>query len=70
MYAFEKLVRKADQTRHFTIRPIQEGWELCEEENSRVVRQTHYRDWHRVERARRALVQEVSTLRENGWQEA
>lgn len=69
MYALDKLVRKADQTRHFTIRPVQEGWELREEENSRVVRLSPLRDWHRVERARRAIANEVSELRKSGWQE-
>jgi hypothetical protein len=32
-----------------------EGWELREERDHTVVKLTHYTDWHRVERALRAL---------------
>jgi hypothetical protein len=40
-----------------------------EERNSKVVRQDHYRDWHRVERARRSIAIELDALRDNGWRE-
>jgi hypothetical protein len=31
------------------------GWDVREEDDSRVVRQTTYQDWHRVERAMHAF---------------
>jgi hypothetical protein len=31
------------------------GWDVREEEDSRVVRQVTYTDWHRVERAMQAF---------------
>lgn len=31
------------------------GWDVREEHDSRVVRQTTYQDWHRVERAMQAF---------------
>jgi len=40
-----------------------------EEQDSHVVRETRYQDWHRVEQARRAFVIEMEHLQENGWEE-
>ena len=42
---------------------------MREEQDSKIVRQTHYQDWHRVERARSVFVIKAITLREEGWQE-
>lgn len=69
MYAFARSVRKADHVRRFSIRPAEAGWEVREEQDSQVIRQSCYQDWHRVEHARRAFVLELSQLREDGWQE-
>jgi hypothetical protein len=69
MYAFAKSIKKADHVRHYSIRPTNTGWEVREEQDSQVVRQACYQDWHRVEHARRAFVLELSNLREEGWQE-
>jgi hypothetical protein len=69
MYAFAKSLRKAEHVRRYSIQPTATGWELREEQDSRVVRQRSYRDWHRVEHARRVLAQELSHLRDEGWQE-
>lgn len=35
----------------FTITRDQAGWAVREERDETVVRQVHYSDWHRVERA-------------------
>lgn len=69
MYSFEKRVRKADHTRRYSIQPTSSGWEVREEQDSEVIRQACYTDWHRVERAKRVFALRVSTLQENGWQE-
>ena len=69
MYAFAKSIKKADHVRRYLIRPTNTGWEVREEQDSQVVRQVCYQDWHRVEHARRAFVMELSNLREEGWQE-
>ncbi len=69
MYAFARSIRKADHVRRFSIRPAESGWEVREEQDSQVVRQACYQDWHRVEHARRAFVLELSQLRDEGWQE-
>ena len=69
MYAFTKSIRKADHIRRYTIQPSAVGWEVRQEQDSQVVRQASYQDWHRVERARRAFVIEMTYLQENGWQE-
>jgi hypothetical protein len=47
-----------------------EGWEVREERDSTVVRQTHYTDWHRVERARSIMALRATLLEQNGWTEA
>ena len=69
MYAFAKSVRKAEHVRRYSIRRTNAGWEVRAEQDSQVVRQARYQDWHRVEHARRAFVIELSNLREEGWQE-
>jgi hypothetical protein len=69
MYAFAKSIKKADHTRRYTIQPTPVGWEVREEQDSRVVKRACYHDWHRVERARRAFAIEVLNLRSEGWQE-
>ena len=69
MYA--RLLRKAEQTRLFTISDTDtSGWEVREEENSHVIRQVQYNDWHRVERAMMAFALEALTLQDAGWTEA
>jgi hypothetical protein len=63
--------RRAAQTRRFSITDTaSSGWEVREEQNSRVVRIVRYDDWHRVERALLHFAREAVTLRENGWIEA
>jgi hypothetical protein len=66
MYA--RALTHADQTRRFTITGAGEGgWDVKEERDSQVVRNVHYTDWHRVERARMVFAREVSTLKLAGW---
>jgi hypothetical protein len=67
-YAFIKNLRYQDHTRRFSIAVSDAGWEVREELDSRVVRQTQYQDWHRVERARRTMANELDNLRVKGWQ--
>jgi len=69
MYA--RKFEKAGQTRRFTITSAgAEGWEVREEEDSRVVRSARYTDWHRVERARMTFAKEAATLESAGWKES
>lgn len=69
MYSFTKSIRNAGHIRRYVIQPTAVGWEVRQENDSRVVRQALYQDWHRVERVRRAFVTEVAALRAEGWQE-
>lgn len=64
---FVKSVRKSEQTRRFSIAPIDAGWEVREERDGEVVKRLKYRDWHRVEGARRSIAIELETLRDQGW---
>jgi hypothetical protein len=71
MLTFEQTQRKDDHTRRFEIRiDAEAGWRVVQRADSAVVRETHYTDWHRVERARRAISIEMSTLRREGWLDA
>jgi type III secretory pathway component EscV len=71
MYSFEKTLRNADHTLRYSIQTTQSGgWVVREEKDSKVIRQTHYQDWHRVERARRVFFIKYDSLRAEGWQEA
>jgi hypothetical protein len=69
MYA--RIFRKADQTRRFTITDAGgSGWEVREEQDSRVIRSKRYTDWHRVERARMAFATLAASLEDSGWRES
>jgi hypothetical protein len=67
MYA--RIFRKADHTRRFTIVAAAAGWEVRDEQDSRLIRSTRYTDWHRVERARMAFALEALALENTGWTE-
>jgi hypothetical protein len=64
---FTKSLRNREQTRRFSIASTESGWEVREEQDSQVVRQVHYHDWHRVERARRSIAAELEQLKAAGW---
>lgn len=67
---FAKELRQAGHIKRFTISQAgAEGWEVKVEQDSLVVRQVYYQDWHRVERAAQLMALQVSELEENGWQE-
>lgn len=68
MYA--RLFTKADETRRFLITSAgASGWEVIEEQDSRVVWQVRYTDWHRVERAKQNFARVAETLAHTGWVE-
>ena len=69
MAAFEKNLRLLERTRRYSIAPTESGWEVREERDSKVVKQVHYQDWHRVERARRSIAVELNDLQRQGWSE-
>lgn len=69
MYA--RVFRRADQTRRFTIsEATAAGWEVREEQDSRVVWSARYTDWHRVERARMQFTRAAESLALAGWNES
>ncbi len=69
MYA--RMLRKASTTRRFTITELPfAGWDVREEQDSRVVRRVVYHDWHRVERASLSFSLEARALLKSGWVEA
>lgn len=67
MQAFIRNLRIDGHTRRFTIAQTNAGWEVREEQDSRLVRRVEYHDWHRVERARRNITIEASQLQDAGW---
>jgi hypothetical protein len=69
MFAFDKSERNDQQVRRYSILTTDSGWEVREERDSEVVRQVHYQDWHRVERARRSIAIELDQLERSGWSE-
>lgn len=64
---FTERLRNAEHTRRYSIVSTPSGWEVRQEEDSQIVRRVEYRDWHRVERARRSMAHEVSELEAAGW---
>ncbi len=65
---FTRELRQAGHIRRFTIsESAGDGWEVREEQDSQLVRRVQYRDWHRVERARMLIDEQVSELEDRGW---
>jgi hypothetical protein len=65
---YTRLLRKSVHTKKFTISQDQhEGWEVSEEEDSRLVLSVRYKDWHRVERAMQTFADKANSLRQRGW---
>lgn len=66
---FFKSLSNAGHTRRFIVSAEPpDGWEVRVEEDSRIVRQSRYSDWHRVERAVSAIERQVGELEAQGWQ--
>ena len=69
MYA--RVFKKAGEIRRFTITDAgNAGWEVREEEGSRVIWRRRYNDWHRVERARMSFATQALELAASGWKES
>ena len=66
---FSIILRKAEQTRRYSISSLgASGWEVTLEREGET-RQVFYDDWHRVERALAIFRLEVSDLTDRGWQQ-
>jgi hypothetical protein len=65
MYALS--LRNDDHVRHYSICADSAGWEVKLEEDRTLRRLDHYRDWHRVERAKALFDREVMELTARGW---
>ena len=65
---FSIALRHAEHTRKYRVSPSETfGWDVTLLEDLRPVRQVHYDDWHRVERAITTLQLEVRELTAKGW---
>lgn len=65
---FTKELHRAGHVRRFSIQEHdQDGWEVREEQDHRILRQVRYTDWHRVERARTGFELQIGELEETGW---
>ena len=68
---YTRLLLKSTHAKKFTVRcDDTAGWEISEEEDSRVVVCVRYRDWHRVERAMKLFATKATWLVKNGWIES
>ena len=67
---YDRMLRKASNVRRFTITQLQStGWDVRDEQDSRVLRSHVYHDWHRVERATLSFSLEIQALLDRGWVE-
>ena len=65
---FTKELKQAGHVKRFSIvEAPNEGWEVREEADSQLVSSVQLRDWHRVERARMRIDEQVSDLENRGW---
>lgn len=68
---FAKTLTDGSHTRHFRIEEAgDDGWDVQQVEDSRLIERKRYTDWHRVERALLRFAIEVEDLERKGWQAA
>jgi hypothetical protein len=68
---YARSLHRASDVRRFTISNAGSlGWQVREEQNSRVVREICYDDWHRVERAKMRFSLRADSLASAGWTES
>lgn len=68
MYA--RSFTRATETRRFLITSAgSAGWEVTDEQDSRIVWSVRYTDWHRVERAKQHFARLAHVLEQGGWVE-
>ena len=61
-------LRREEHTRQYAVSPSQpSGWELTLLEDLERIKQVHFEDWHRVERAVAVVRLEIEELRSRGW---
>ena len=65
---FVKEPHKAGHTQRFSVEQQGgDGWDVRSEQDDRVLKQTRYTDWHRVERAMMVFALEIGELEQLGW---
>ncbi len=65
---FVKELRQAGHVRKFSVKKLGEsGWEVRDVQDEHVLRQVHYTDWHRVERAVNIFNILIDDLESRGW---
>ena len=65
---FAKELRQDGHTRKFSISERGgSGWEVCDTQDDRVLKQVCYTDWHRVERALQVFAIQIGDLERQGW---
>ena len=65
---FAKELKRAGHTRKFSISDTGlAGWEVRDVQDDKVLKQVHYTDWHRVERALQMFNLQIDALEDAGW---
>ena len=64
---FARELYRAGHTRKFSITDVGNGWEVRDEQDSRVLKAVRYTDWHRVERALNMITLQIDQLEDAGW---
>jgi hypothetical protein len=65
---FVKELHLAGHTKRFSVEQQGgDGWDVRSEQDNRVLKQTRYTDWHRVERALILFALEIGELEQLGW---
>jgi hypothetical protein len=63
-----RILRQGTHIRRFTVRPsTSSGWEISDEEDSRLLSTRLCSDWHRVEVAMMMFAVEAARLLAAGW---
>ena len=63
----ERYLVNQGHVHHFMVQHSTTGWDVREEEDSTIIRQAHYDDWHRVERSVQLFEQAATMLERDGW---
>jgi hypothetical protein len=70
MSSLDRHLNSGGHVHRFVVTRDLEGWEVREEKDSAVLRRTHRKDWHRVEREIRLFEIRALALKREGWIES
>ena len=67
--SFNRQLTQQEHVHAFMVLQTVDGWEVCEQEDSVILRHVQHDDWHRVERDAAVFALHARELERQGWVE-